>query len=132
MSKCIGYKRKAKFAPGSELIDETNHFLVIDIIKDCEPGSYLYKVYDYDTKQTTSRVPYKIEKMSFLNLVNIGNYRLLHGDVDGEEEEEKEYPKIEYINGGQQIRVTFASPKETQAKLESRVGYAPTLYYRRK
>ena len=51
MSKCIGYKRKAKFAPGSELIDETNHFLVIDIIKDSEPGSYLYKVYDYDTKE---------------------------------------------------------------------------------
>ena len=93
MSSCTGYKRKAKFAPGSELIDETKHLLVADVVK-CDYSGYAYKVYDFDKKDTKVLSPLSIEKMSFLGLINIGNFRLLHGDVDGEEKTYQK-PKIE-------------------------------------
>jgi hypothetical protein len=79
-----GYKRLAKYAPGSELIDERNHYLVLDVFK-CEYDGHAYEILDYDTKQTLIRHRFKIEKMSFLKLINIGNYRLLHGDTEDEE-----------------------------------------------
>ena len=117
-----GFRRLAKFGPGAELLDEFNHFIVMDVTK--TPVGYGYKVLNLDSKEFNYMSPHKIEKMSFLGLVNVGNLRLLHGDVDGEEkkQENKTETKIRHNPDGTiQVVVTYRAPKPVEFIL-------PTIY----
>lgn len=97
MGNNTGYRRKAKFAPGAvleavtltaikgKLVRELLEYVVLDI---CKPPTmyknlfqYFYKVYSKDNKTIQYIQPRIIEKMKQVNLVNVGNLRVLLDDA---------------------------------------------------
>lgn len=97
MGNNTGYRRKAKFAPGTVLeavkvtaikgkpVRELLEYVVLDI---CKPPiiyknlfSYFYKVYSKNNKTIQYIQPRIVEKMKQVDLVNVGNIRVLLDDA---------------------------------------------------
>jgi hypothetical protein len=87
MGNNVGFKRRAKYGPGALLATDKvgEEVIVLDV---CTPPvkyknliEYYYKVYSKPDKTIQYIKPYIIEKMKQVDLVNIGNLRILLDDA---------------------------------------------------
>lgn len=97
MANNAGYRRKAKFAPGAVLesvqlvainglpVKELTRYVVLDVckapIKHKNLIEYYYKVYSKNNKTIQFIQPRIIEEMKQVDLVNVGNLRVLLDDA---------------------------------------------------
>ena len=97
MGNSAGYRRKAKYAPGAVLesvqlaainglpVKELMQYVVLDVckapIKYKNLIEYYYKVYSKNNKTIQYIQPRIIEKMKQVDLVNVGNLRVLLDDA---------------------------------------------------
>ncbi len=104
--KCIGYRRKAKFAPGALLRGTTQdnpwkpkrivHLIVLNVekVKSAADGSTLfrYKVLEKESNNIQYLAPMFVERFEQIDLLNIGNLRILLDDAPSDGPDEARAP----------------------------------------